>query len=344
MIRIRTGSRLHFGLLSLPTETQTACLNQEGEATIPRRQFGGVGLMVDQPGIELTVEPATTWSAKGPLAERALRFAHAYCDSVGMKNSFHLSIESAAPEHAGLGTGTQLGLAVARAISGLTHQPCAALTLAGQVGRGLRSALGIHGFERGGFLIEGGKTSDAAISPLLYRCDFPGSWQILLITPRDVVGTHGPRESDAFADLAKHAPADRATESLCRIVLLGMLPALAQNDLPTFGETVYDFNRRVGAMFQVVQGGLYAHPRLDEIVKTIRAFGIKGVGQSSWGPTIFALVTAEETRALWNWLMQQNGIGAEEMTIAGAFNRGAALSTEYPAKGNPENRCAHPGA
>ena len=120
-IRIRTPSRLHFGLFSLPSANATLWVNHEGEATLPRRQFGGVGLMIDRPGIELVVEPALTWSSDGPLAERALRFAQMYCDAVGVHDKFHLGIEAAPPEHVGLGTGTQLALAVAQGIAELTR-------------------------------------------------------------------------------------------------------------------------------------------------------------------------------------------------------------------------------
>ena len=330
MISVHTGSRLHFGLFSLPAEHAGPWLNQEGEPTIPRRQFGGVGLMIDSPGIELTVEEATSWSAEGPLAQRAMDFAQTYCSAVGIHEPFHLRIESAAPEHAGLGTGTQLGLAVAHAIAQLTRQPARdGETLARHTKRGLRSALGVHGFEHGRFLVEGGKTSGDAISPLLIRRDVPEDWQLLLITPHELPAMHGRREIDAFAELAKRPPDDRTTDSLCRLVLLGMLPALMDGDLPAFGEALYDFNRRVGMMFQPAQGGLYAHPRIEEIVKTIRGFGVKGVGQSSWGPTIFAFVPFGEAVLLRNWLMLNHGIGKEEMTITKACNHGAVLSTEY---------------
>ena len=56
VMHIRTPSRLHFGLL--------------GWGTQAGRQFGGIGLMIDAPGIELTVEPASSWRIEGPHAPR----------------------------------------------------------------------------------------------------------------------------------------------------------------------------------------------------------------------------------------------------------------------------------
>ena len=55
-MRIRTPSRLHFGLL--------------GWGPRASRQFGGVGLMIDSPGINLVVEPASSWHIEGPHATR----------------------------------------------------------------------------------------------------------------------------------------------------------------------------------------------------------------------------------------------------------------------------------
>ncbi|MBI3823260.1 MAG: beta-RFAP synthase [Planctomycetes bacterium] len=329
MIRVRTGSRLHFGLLSLPSEHAGPWLNQEGQPTIPRRQFGGVGLMIDRPGIELTVNDARSWLAEGTLAERALQFGKTYCAAVGVKACFAIRVQCAASEHAGLGTGTQLGLAVARAIGELTQQPMRdAITLATQVGRGRRSSLGVHGFDCGGFLIEGGKTSSTAISPRLVRQAFPEDWRILLITPREVVGMHGRREREAFADMVKQAPDDRTTEALCRLVLLGLLPALAERDQCSFGEALYDFNRCSGSMFKAAQGGTYAHPRIEAIVKSLREFGVRGVGQSSWGPTIFALMPAEHWDAFPDWLVNKKIVTADECAIAFPCQLGARIAVE----------------
>ena len=82
-------------------------------------------------------------------------------------------------------------------------------------------------------------------------------------------------------------------------------------------------------MFRLAQAGPFAHARIEQIVKTIREFGVKGVGQSSWGPTVFAFAKAEEIGLLQNWLMLNHGIAKEEMLVAKACNHGAELSTEY---------------
>ncbi len=316
---VRTASRLHLGLLSLPREGE-AWPDRHGEPRLLARRYGGVGLMIDAPGIILRAERADEWSAEGPLAGRALGFARQVLASL---NSSHLPprrllIESAPREHVGLGTGTQLGLAVARALMASWDREASVGELARLVHRGQRSALGVHGFAQGGFLVEAGKSSGADLSPLVARLEWPADWRVLFVVPPVPPGCHGAAERAAFERLT-YSPA--ATEALCRLVLLGMLPALAEGDLPAFGEAAHDFNARVGELFAPVQGGAYASPAVAELVEFFRRRGVAGVGQSSWGPGVFAFVGDEE-RA--RWLRDQLPAGAEAWVTRGV-NHGATL-------------------
>jgi beta-RFAP synthase len=164
--------------------------------------------------------------------------------------------------------------------------------LARLVGRGDRSAVGTHGFSSGGLLVEGGKRRPGDLSPLVVRVPFPENWRVVLVLPPVPSGLHGERERRAFESLP---PWPLATiDALSRLVLLGMLPALAEEDVPSFGEALYDFNVRVGQQFAAIQGGTYAHPAVAQIVAWLREQGISGVGQSSWGPTVFATVSDQE--------------------------------------------------
>jgi beta-RFAP synthase len=332
MIRVRTASRLHFGLLSLPTDEVPSGARPPGDGVPCPRHFGGVGLMVREPGLRLVARPAPSWSADGPLAERALAFAGLFCQALedgGVRPPppRHLHLEQAAPEHAGLGTGTQLGLAVAAALAEAAGLGAGPADLARRVGRGARSALGVHGFAHGGFLVEAGKTDREALAPLVARLPFPADWRMLLVVPGQARGLHGPDESEAFRRLAGRRPEPARTDALCRLALLGMLPALGEHDLPAFGEALYEFNRLVGEAFRPVQGGTYAHPGGEEVVRFLRGRGVRGVGQSSWGPALFA-VTADAPQAedLARQLRQRFGFSPDEVLVAAAANEGAQVS------------------
>jgi predicted sugar kinase len=110
-----------------------------------------------------------------------------------------------------------------------------------------------------------------------------------------------------------------------------MLPALQGHDLPAFGEALYDFNLRAGHAFAAVQGGPYASRRAAELVAFLRRQGIRGVGQSSWGPAIFA-VAEDSARAvdLAGRIRKHFRLAVNEVLVTPACNHGAAVDIQSP--------------
>ena len=333
MPRVQTPSRLHFGLLSLAA-SGSAWPAPDGWPAVPGRRFGGVGLMIERPGVVLRAEPAAEWSASGPLAGRALAFARRFAESQTAATGHsrlpphRLAVEQAAPEHTGLGTGTQLGMAIAAALAHSSGLELDSAELARRVGRGQRSGLGVHGFARGGFLVDGGKKDEEALAPLVAHTPFPATWRVVVVLPPAAPGVSGPGEREAFARLA-----DRPTETdaLCRLVLLGLLPALAEEDLPAFGAALYEFNARAGGLFAAAQGGTYSDPRVAEMVAFFRGKGVAGVGQSSWGPAVFAVAgDPDRAEALARASRVHFGLPPDSAFVAAASPHGASVAPDVP--------------
>jgi beta-RFAP synthase len=248
--------------------------------------------MIDSPSVGLDAAPAKVWQATGPHAPRALTFAQQFVQSLPaeQQRAFAIRIEQCPEAHSGLGSGTALALAVAKAIACETgHGDWPAAELARRVGRGERSAVGVHGFEHGGFIVEAGKRPGESLAPLVGRYEFPSDWRVVLARPTGEAPWHGSREAQAFSRLQRPNP----TDALCRLVLTGMLPALTARDLDGFGEALHEFNARAGEAFAAEQGGTYASPAVAALVDWLRKQGVRGVGQSSWGPTVFAVVENE---------------------------------------------------
>jgi beta-RFAP synthase len=246
--------------------------------------------MIDDPGLEVLVEPASRWTASGPLADRALEIARGISDRLGDQGRpigpLRVVVRRAPEAHVGLGVGTQLSLALARGVALLAGIETLSLEdLARLAGRGLRSGIGIHGFECGGFITDGGRGPRSTVPPLLVRQAFPDDWSILVVVPRSGSGLHGPREVEAFRSIER-VP-ESTTQRLSQLVLLGVLPALAEHDLPAFGRSLEDIQECVGSYFSPVQGGIYTDERAKRLVERLKRLGLVGVGQSSWGPTVY---------------------------------------------------------
>lgn len=263
MRRVVAPSRLHFGLLNA--------------GDVPERpRFGGCGLMIDWPGVAVRVESADTWSSAGPLAERA----EVYAGRVAWE-PLRVTVERCPPEHVGLGVGTALGLAVAKAV----RPDLPAHDLAVLIGRGTRSGVGVHGFERGGFILDAGH--HAYDPPALGGWfDLPEPWRVAVFVPATVSPWYGPAEQQAFDRPATDPARHDALESILR----GIVASLVAADFAGFGEAIHDYNRRAGEPFAAAQGGPYAHPETAAIIAACRRMGFAGAGQSSWGPTAFAFV------------------------------------------------------
>jgi beta-RFAP synthase len=281
---VTTGARLHFGPLAVHA--------QRG------RSFGGVGLMIDAPATEVAVERAERDEvhgddARGRIVQVVNRFRSAAPVAVP---SCRIDVVRSAPPHTGLGSGTQLSLAVAKGLSLLAGEvDISPVELARRTGRGGRSAIGTHGFLQGGFLVDAGfSTTAPQLGELAARAPCPNDWRFLLAAPR-AEGLSGIAEQSAFGSLP---PMDRRTTAeLCRIVLTAWLPAVRCADWRSFCQALDQFGRIVGEYFGPVQGGVYAHPRMATLAAELHASGVCGVAQSSWGPNIAVCCESEAAAA-----------------------------------------------
>jgi beta-ribofuranosylaminobenzene 5'-phosphate synthase len=195
--------------------------------------------------------------------------------------------------------------------------------LARWTGRGRRSGIGLHGFQQGGLIVDGGRRNEADIPPLLARVPFPVDWSILIVRPPGKSGLHGPDENQAFASLPPFT--QTVTDSLCRLVLLEILPAVHERDLPAFGAALGELQAHVGACFAPAQGGIYATAQASRIVDELRELGFVGVGQSSWGPTLYAFSSLREQdlATLAERLRRQFGLDQKAVFLTSAANHGA---------------------
>ncbi len=278
-VKVTTSARLHLGFLDLNGDIG--------------RRFGGIGLAIDQPTTSLTVEPAPITWVEGPERERVSEHLAALRARFGLKSGYGITIDAVIPAHAGLGSGTQLALAVAAALRRLEDLPPDSVADALFLQRGLRSGIGAALFSTGGFVVDAGHGAGKAVPPILCRLHFPEEWRIILVLDDTLQGMHGGREREAFASLPRF-PADAAAD-ICRRVLMQALPALVERDLSQFGEAVGRIQSVLGNYFAPAQGGTrYTSPSVARIMGQLERLGAKGIGQSSWGPAGFAFVASDD--------------------------------------------------
>jgi beta-RFAP synthase len=315
MWRVRAPARLHLGFLDL-------------HGGLGRR-FGSLGLALDRPALELTASPAPRLTVEGPEAERVRRAIGAAASHLGVPPLGRFALVGTIPTHAGFGSGTQIALAAAAALARLHGRPFDPAAAAAALDRGNRSGVGLAAFTQGGLVLDGGRGADGegggddAPPPVIARLPFPTAWRVVLVLDEGRMGVHGPAETDAFAALPPF-PAPEAAH-LCRLALMRILPAAATGDIAAFGSGITELQRRVGDHFAPVQGGRFTSPRVAAALDGLEAAGAAGIGQSSWGPTGFALASsaAEAKRLVDRVAPSHPGL---RFAIARGRNQGASVA------------------
>jgi beta-RFAP synthase len=287
VLQLEAPSRLHLGLV--------------GWGLDPGRAIGGVGIMLNQPVVRLRARASPKlevvcrdprWLAKTTHVARMVmnHLAHRGQNPTPLA----IEIEDAPEPHVGLGSGTAVTLAIIRAI--LIHHGVDLIALdsiAADAGRGKRSGVGFHGSSLGGFIVDAGRRHDRLPAPLFAREPFPETWRIVLVRASRIPGLSGGDEERVFATL--EPPSAKARREIEASVAERMLPAIRKADLHQFGAAVELLQDFVGRTFASTQGGAFGDRESESIGHRMRDAGLVGVGQSSWGPTLFGFAPDEQS-------------------------------------------------
>ncbi len=272
---------------------------------------------------------ATEGSVEGPESPRARAYLQLMEAALDLGSRHRMAIEATIPAHAGLGSGTQLALAVATALRTLHGLPADPDGDAARLGRGARSGVGSGFFSTGGLVVDGGKADSSLDSrdrppPVVARLAFPPEWRVILVLHHGTAGLHGEAELAAFAALPPFP--QEASAEICRLVLMQALPGIAERDLAAFGGAITTIQSMVGGHFAPAQGGVFTSPAVAQAMRHLAERGATGIGQSSWGPTGFAFAeSVEAAEAMVAGVSEAIGDPALEIRIVAGRNSGAVV-------------------
>jgi beta-ribofuranosylaminobenzene 5'-phosphate synthase len=321
-LRLHTGAQPDRVTVNVPARLHLGFLDLNGGLG---RRFGSVGLAISDLKTSVTIRRAKAIAVSGPEDDRVRQYLEIMQRSLAPDEAYAVSVAQTVPAHVGLGSGTQLALAVAAGLRRLCNLPLDVEADALKLSRGARSGIGTGLFCRGGFVVDGGRGALSAAAPIISRMSFPDEWRILIVLDPAHRGLHGAEEVAAFARLAPMSDAEAA--HLCRLVLIKALPALAEHDLASFGAAIRQLQQRLGRYFAPAQGGSpFTSPAVAAVLATLEAAGAHGIGQSSWGPTGFAFASSAEEADHFAALARRcpHGEGLD-IRICRGLNRGAEI-------------------
>jgi beta-ribofuranosylaminobenzene 5'-phosphate synthase len=313
-ILVTVPARLHLGFLDLNGGLG--------------RQFGGIGLAITNFKTSLVIRCARQTDVSGPENKRVRRYLHTMERLLGHHDAHAVNVLQTVPAHAGLGSGTQLALAVASGIRRLHNLPLEIEKDALRLGRGARSGIGIGLFHRGGLIVDGGHGGQSRVAPIVSHLPFPEHWRIIVVVDPHCGGVHGHDEASAFAARVPMPEIDAA--QICRLVLMKALPGLAEQDIVSFGGAIEQVQTRLGNYFAAAQGGgRFTSLAVGSVLAALRVAGAHGVGQSSWGPTGFAFASsAKEAERLAQLAIKHPAGEGLDIQVCSGLNRGAEIVTQ----------------
>jgi beta-RFAP synthase len=314
-VTVKTPSRLHFSMIDLRGDLG--------------RIHGSVGVAIDNPSIVLKAKEASSIKVKGPRASRVKAFTETFLTSSGISRGVSIEVASDIMEHSGFGSGTQLALAVGKALSELNGLSLTAEEIASKLDRSRRSGIGTYAFKHGGFIVDAGHKIDSKLEvpPLLFRADVPESWRFVIGVPKIPIKKSGSAETKAFNKL--DPPSANLIGEISRIILMQMIPAMIEEDISSFGEAMTSVDYKFGEFWMKVQGGRFTHQMIEEGIGFLADNGALGVGQSSWGPGFYGLTESEAQARkicvdLERYLNEDGRIG--RAFVAGPDNHGAVVT------------------
>jgi beta-ribofuranosylaminobenzene 5'-phosphate synthase len=324
MTRVSVGARLHFGFQNLSLAQQ--------------RLYGGVGVALDDPVVDLEATQSSGVDCDDdgvwPYLDRVVEVLDVPGAAVTVHERF--------PRHVGLGSGTQLALASLVAVAGAYDRDVDVRDVAPALGRGGRSGVGVATFERGGFVVDGGHptelftaappaTGEWDVPPVVARHRVPEDWRFVLAIPDVSPGASGADEDASMRSAVERADPGIA-EDIATLVTQSLLPAAATGEAAGFGDAVARLGRLNGAWYADEQGGVY-RPPAGTIIEHLSAVpAVAGTGQSSWGPTVYALTRADGVETVRT--AARDGLDAAgqdgEILVVSGRNEGATIVEDEP--------------
>ena len=273
-VSVIAPARLHMGFIDLSGSLG--------------RHFGSIGVALDDIATRLSIVTSDKLIVTGQSAERAEKCIRTLCKGLKISDQLKIEIETAIPEHVGLGSGTQMSLAIGSALNAFYELGLSVRDIAQLTDRGMRSGIGIGVFEQGGLVVDGGRGEFTETPPVISHMDIPEQWRFILVLDQRGQGFYGDQEINAFKQLPAF-PTEEAAR-LCYLLMMQGLPAVAERDIAKFGDVITQLQQSVGEHFASVQGSVFTSGEVAEVLQWLKQQGAVAIGQTSWGPTGFCAV------------------------------------------------------
>ncbi len=229
-IIVETGYRIHVNSIDLNGFNTRVC--------------GGLGFSVENPVLRLSIEKGETDLIQTSHVGEISNFLYMVKGKEHIDANLRIQELTESRMHVGLGSLTQLKLAVLAGIRALNQQKLNILSLTSDYKIGFTSGVGVGAFFMGGFILDGGyklpnekykiingeKLNKQA--PIILNYDIPSNWKLLIGIPKELKSLSAESEYDFFNEITPIGNSD--IYKISYHTLMELLPAIKENDFASF--------------------------------------------------------------------------------------------------------------
>ncbi len=285
MLKIKTGSRIHITLIDMNGSLG--------------RIDGSIGIYLKKPNIKASIKKTNNLDIKNSTAKEIYQ---KLSKKFNLDNKISINLDTY-PNHIGLGSKTQISLAVGALINRYYNLNLDYIRLANILDRGGTSGIGTYGFKYGGFIFDAGHSfgkekdkqdylpsrfSKTKVAPLISHLNFP-NWPITLVIPKLKEGLSGNLEKDFFKKNCP-IPIDEVKQ-LIHLILSNLIPSILEKDLDLFSNTINKI-QDIGFKKLEVKN---SDKKIQNTINILREKNY-GVGLSSFGPTFYVFAKEDEIK------------------------------------------------
>lgn len=226
-----------------------------------------------------------------------------YLNRIDVCCDVHITIASKFNRHIGLGSGTQISMAIVEAFNCEFNLEMNIHEKAKLAGSGGTSSVGVYCFKRGGYVLDAGRlfpTEKSSIGPSeKYSFDklppiiasyYLPNWNMFLLIPQTDQYIEGNVEQQLFQKYTP-IPSSEADE-ICKWILKGIMPAIVEKNYDSFCYSIEQIMNLGFRLREISHYGRYISDRIS----FLKRIGAKGVGMSSFGPTVFGFFDSEKKK------------------------------------------------
>lgn len=292
-VTVRAGYRLHLGFYRYLDEGV---------------YYGSIGIALDEPHLELRLTSSNNGLELRTPTEESKEAILRVAKYLGLTSGI-VELDGYLRHHSGLGSMTRIYLSTAVAASMLfnkTDLDFESMLL--NLGRCRYGCVGYYTFIFGGLAVDSGVTdlNGRRIPKPIALLKVPRNWYVVVAVPEG----RGLNENEEKLYM-ENPTAVEYQKDLYR-ALVELLTGVKLERIDMFTHAIETIQGVAGKYFSKAQGGFFSSPYGDLISKIMFESGLRGIGQSSWGPTIFGFtddyVVAEQAKR--NILSNLNRIGS----------------------------------